>query len=80
MEVVELIRWAAAISTIVAAILVAIGRPARLVAWGFVLFCIASLCWLAAAGIEGLPAILAQNGVLLVVNVVGLVRWWRREE
>ena len=78
MELVELVRWAAAISTIVAALMVAWGEPPRLVAWGFVLFCGAAILWITAAFMDGTWSILAQNAVLLGVNLWGVWRWWRR--
>ncbi|TFL16102.1 hypothetical protein [Jannaschia formosa] len=78
MDLVEWVRWAAAILTIVAALSVAWGEPARLVAWGFVMFTVAAVLWIAAAVVDGKWAILAQNAVLLAVNLWGVWRWWRR--
>ena len=79
MDWLEIIRWGAAIATIAASLMVAWGEPPRLVAWGFVLFTVASIAWISAAAAEDKMALLLQNGVLLCVNVWGLVRWWRRE-
>jgi uncharacterized membrane protein YphA (DoxX/SURF4 family) len=78
MELVELVRWAAAILTIAAALMVAWGEPARLVAWGFVLFTAAAALWITAAFMDDAWAILAQNLVLLAVNLWGVARWWKR--
>lgn len=78
MEPVELTRWAAAISTIVAASSVAWGSKPRIVAWGFVLFTLASLLWIGAAIATGEMALLSQNAVLLGINLWGLWRWWGR--
>ncbi|WGH79473.1 hypothetical protein [Jannaschia ovalis] len=78
MDVLELTRWAAAVATIAAALMVAWGEPPRLVAWGFALFVVASLCWIGASLAQDKPALLIQNGVLLAVNVWGLWRWWGR--
>jgi uncharacterized membrane protein YphA (DoxX/SURF4 family) len=78
MEPVELVRWAAAILTIAAALMVAWGHPARLVAWGFVLFTAAAILWITASFLDDTWAILAQNVVLLAVNLWGVLRWWKR--
>jgi uncharacterized membrane protein YphA (DoxX/SURF4 family) len=78
MDVIELMRWAAAILTIVAALSVAWGEPPRLVAWGFILFTAASILWITAASMEGKWALIVQNVVLFGVNVWGVWRWWRR--
>ncbi len=78
MDLLEIVRWAAALCTIVAALIVAWGEPARLVAGGFVLFTLAALLWIGAAIADDAPDLLIQNAVLLGVNIWGVVRWWRR--
>ena len=78
MDVIELIRWGAALCVIAASLMVAWGDPDRLVAWGFVVFTAASILWITAAGIEGKWALLVQNAVLLGVNLWGVWRWFRR--
>jgi uncharacterized membrane protein YphA (DoxX/SURF4 family) len=78
MDPIELMRWVAAILTIVAALAVAWGEPPRLVAWGFVIFTAASVLWILAAYLDDLWSIIAQNVVLFGVNVWGVWRWWKR--
>ncbi|CUH13195.1 hypothetical protein JSE7799_00239 [Jannaschia seosinensis] len=78
MDIIEIVRWVAAICVIMAALMVAWGQPVRLVAWGFVIFSLASILWIAAAGIGGKWALLIQNVVLLGVNLWGVWRWFRR--
>ncbi|MCK0168386.1 hypothetical protein MWU52_12550 [Jannaschia sp. S6380] len=78
MDPLDLVRWAAALCTIAAALMVAWGEPARLVAWGFVLFTVAALLWIGASVADGKADLLAQNVVLLGVNLWGVWRWWRR--
>lgn len=73
----ELLRWAAALSTIAAASLVAWRGPARLTALGFVLFSFAAASWIAAALIDDAPALALQNFVLLGINLFGVWRWFR---
>lgn len=76
---IDVLRWTAAGATMAASIMVAYGKPNRLVAWGFALFTLASITWITSSLIQDKPALLAQNAVLLCVNVWGLVRWWQRE-
>lgn len=78
MEILDIVRWAAAICTIVAALIVAWGEPPRLVAGGFLLFTLAAMLWIGAAVAEETPDLLIQNAVLLGVNVWGVLRWWKR--
>ncbi|WP_372892935.1 hypothetical protein [Rhodosalinus sp.] len=73
----ELLRWAAALATMLAAGLVAWRGPPRQTAWGFVLFCFAALSWIAAALIDDAPALALQNVVLLGINLLGVWRWFR---
>jgi hypothetical protein len=72
-----ILRWAASISTIVAALLVAWRGSSRLTAIGFLLFVIASLCWIAASLMGDRDPLLLQNLVLLAINLFGLARWGR---
>lgn len=78
MDLLDIARWAAALTTMTAALMVAWGEPPRLVAWGFVLFTVAALLWIGAAIADDAPDLLIQNVVLLGVNIWGVVRWWRR--
>ena len=78
MELLEIVRWGAALCAIAASLMVAWGEPAKLVAGGFALFTVASLLWIGAAWWEDKWALLVQNGVLLGVNLWGLWRWGRK--
>lgn len=80
MDLMETLRWLASVATMLAALCVAWGRPARLVAWGFVLFTLASISWISVATAQDKPALLTQNALLLCVNLWGLVRWWKRTD
>ncbi len=75
---IDIIRWIGAVATIVAAIIVAWGPTAKVMAGGFVLFCIAALSWVYSGIVEDKPALLLQNLVLLAINVLGVWRWSRR--
>lgn len=78
MDGIELLRWAAALLTIAAACCVSLAASDRITAWGFVLFTGASLCWIGAGLLQGLPALMLQNVVLLVLNLIGVKRWFAR--
>jgi hypothetical protein len=71
----ELLRWAAAAACVTGAALVAAGDGARATAAAFGLFAAASAGWIVAAIATKETALLAQNAVLLAVNLAGLRRW-----
>jgi hypothetical protein len=56
---------------------VALRGSSRLTATGFLLFVVASLCWIAASLMGDRDPLLLQNVVLLAINLFGLVRWGR---
>jgi hypothetical protein len=74
----EVLRWGAALATILAASLVAWRGPPLLTAAGFAVFTCASILWIAASLVDGEPALLLQNAVLLGINLFGLWRWARK--
>jgi hypothetical protein len=71
------VEWGASAASITAAVMVACRGAARLTAIAFGLFTLASLGWIAAAAATGQSALLAQNAVLLAINLFGLWRWLR---
>ena len=80
MDLLTILQWVAAICVIAATVMVSVGRPKSLVAWAFVLYVVASAAWVWTGLVEGMPALLAQNAVLLCINLWGLARWKRRAE
>lgn len=75
MDVMMLLRTFAAVTTIIAAALVAANWNARVMVVGFSIFIIASLAWMADGWLE-----LIQNVILLAINVLGVWRWFPRAE
>ncbi|RYG35279.1 MAG: hypothetical protein EON93_06795 [Burkholderiales bacterium] len=71
---VDLVQWSATILGIIAAIMVAGKFSARITGWGFVIFAVSSIGWIAFGLIKQEPPLTLQNGVLLIVNMVGV---WR---
>lgn len=71
----QVANWVAPIATTIAAIMVAANLGARLTGYGFIVFSIGSLAWMAVGWFNGQANLVWQNVVLLLVNVVGIWRW-----
>jgi hypothetical protein len=69
------LRTSAAVMTVIAAALVAGNWNARLTVAGFIIFIIASLAWMIDGWLESKASLVIQNGVLLLINVLGVWRW-----
>ena len=80
MDSVELLRLFATVTTVVAAVMVALNWSARLTVLGFVVFIAASMGWLIDGWLEGKASLMIQNAILLVINVAGVYRWLPRTE
>ena len=73
---IDILQWGATVTGIGAAVLVALNLGARLTGWGFVIFTISSIGWIAFALAEGELPLAIQNGVLFVINLLGIYRYW----
>lgn len=71
--------WIAPIATMIAAMLTAANLGARVTGWGFVIFTIGSVCWSIVGFSTGQTNLLATNGFLTLVNLVGMWRWLGRQ-
>lgn len=81
MEFSELLRWAASITGMIAAIMVAANAGSRITGIGFVVFCLSSLIWITTSIMGGNNPLALQNIVLLGINVFGVYRYlWRSED
>src|SRR3954470_21047482 len=80
MDAMMLLRTFAAVTTIIAAALVAANWNARVMVAGFLIFIIAALAWMADGWLEGKVSLVIQNVILLVINVLGIWRWLPRAE
>lgn len=67
------LRWFAAGTGLIAGIMVASNTP--ITGWGFVLFTISSLAWIAAGYLLPDRSLLTLNSGLLLVNLLGIYRW-----
>jgi hypothetical protein len=43
--------------------------------WGFVMFTISSIAWIASGAAMGVRSLITVNTVLLLTNLVGIYRW-----
>jgi hypothetical protein len=78
MESMEILRLFASIATVSAAIMVAANWSPRTTIWGFGVFIVASLAWMADGWLENKTSLLVQNAVLFIVNITGIYRWLPR--
>ncbi|MEO7655624.1 MAG: PRC-barrel domain containing protein [Sphingomicrobium sp.] len=75
----DLIQWVATAATILAAFVTASNLGARITGYGFGIFLIGSIAWIATALATGQTALLWTNGVLTLLNIFGMWRWLGRQ-
>lgn len=66
------LEWFGAIGAIIAAAMIAADLGRRWTGWGFVLFVVVALAWIASGLLNGTMPIAVQNGLLLAVNAYGV--------
>lgn len=79
---IEILKWAASISGMIAALMVAGDFGRRVTGWGFVIFTASSVVWIVSALFAPEPEIplASQNGVLFVINLIGIWRYLIRKK
>ena len=75
MDELTILRTFAAVTTVVAASLVAANMNARVTVAGFIIFIVASIAWMVDGWLETKASLVIQNVILLVINVIGVWRW-----
>lgn len=75
----DIFSWAATALTIAAALMTAANLGTRITGWGFVVFTVGAVCWIAVGALTSQPALLWTNGVLLFVDLFGVWRWLGRQ-
>lgn len=80
MHLVDILKWAAAISGVTAAFMVSLDLGRRVTGWGFALFVGSSLCWIAGALMSSDEALWSQNMFLFGINIFGLYRYLIRKK
>ena len=68
-------NWVAPVATTIAAIMVAANLGSRLTGYGFIVFSVGSIAWMAVGWFNDQMNLVWQNVVLLGVNCVGIWRW-----
>jgi hypothetical protein len=75
MDAMMMLRTSAAVMTVIAAALVAANWNARLMVAGFIIFIVATFAWMIDGWLESKASLVIQNGVLLLINLLGVWRW-----
>jgi len=70
----------AAVTTVLAASLVAANLNARATVAGFMIFIVASIAWMADGWLETKASLVIQNLILLLINAIGVWRWFPKAE
>lgn len=78
MDAMEILRLFATVTTVAAAIMVALNWSPRLTVLGFAVFIVASIAWMIDGWMEDKASLLIQNAILLLVNIAGVYRWLPR--
>lgn len=71
--------WVAPIATTIAALMTASNLGTRVTGWGFAVFLVGSIAWLALGIATDQPNLVWQNIILSVLNAFGIWRWLGRQ-
>ena len=80
MDALIILRTFAAVTTVVAAAMVAANWTARITVAGFAIFISASIAWMADGWFESKNSLVIQNAVLLLINILGVWHWLPKAE
>lgn len=75
----DIAGWVAPIATMIAAMMTASNLGARVTGWGFIVFTVGSIAWTTVGLLTDQTNLVASNGFLTVVNIVGIWRWLGRQ-
>lgn len=73
------ISWIATVATIVAASMTAANLGSRITGYGFIVFTLGALCWIAVGVLTHQPALMWTNIVLTLLDIFGIWRWLGRQ-
>lgn len=79
MALVDILKWSASISGIIACFMVSLDLGRRVTGWGFALFVGSSIGWIAGAFLADDEPLWTQNIVLFCINVFGVYRYLIRK-
>ena len=77
---IDVLKWVASLSGMVAAFMVSLDLGRRVTGWGFVLFVGSSICWISGAALTQDWALGTQNVVLFAINIFGVWRYLIRRK
>lgn len=80
MTLIDILKWSASITGVIAALMVSLDLGRRVTGYGFALFVLSSLCWIAGAMMSSDEALWSQNIVLFGINVLGVYRYLVRKK
>jgi hypothetical protein len=75
----QIASYIAPAATILAALVTASNVGARITGWGFVIYTVGSLAWLAIGLTIGPSSLVWQNAILLPLDIFGIWRWLGRQ-
>jgi hypothetical protein len=75
----ETISWVATAATVLAAFMTASNLGSRVTGFGFAVFTVGALCWIAVGAFTHQPALLWTNVVLTGLDIFGVWRWLGRQ-
>jgi hypothetical protein len=75
----DIIPWVATVATIIGAFMTASNLGSRVTGYGFAVFTVGALCWIAAGLLGHQPALMWTNIALLVLDAFGIWRWLGRQ-
>lgn len=75
----DIASWIATIATIAAACMTASNLGSRITGYGFAIFTIGSIAWLALGVLTNQPALIWTNIVMTMLNLFGVWRWLGRQ-
>jgi hypothetical protein len=80
MTLIDICKWYASISGIVACFMVSLDLGRRLTGWGFALFVTSSIGWITGALMSSDEPLWTQNLVLFGINCFGVYRYLIRKK
>lgn len=80
MHIVDILKWFASISGMIAAFMVSLDLGRRLTGWGFALFVASSIAWISGALMSSDEPLWTQNVVLFGINLFGVYRYLIRKK
>lgn len=75
----DILKWAASLSGMVAAFMVSLDSGRRITGWGFVIFVFSSIAWIVSSFFDDEGALGTQNLVLFAINLFGVYRYLIRK-